>query len=436
MSAATDLFLTLEGQSEPMQFTSPRIAVDFVARELQRWEALASGHLNNAHVPQPVRSALNASFKLWREHLSQATLAAGHKEPAESENGMRGVLAGIESQVRERRIVVSTSPLGRTIFALAESNPLSAAYLFSLNSGTELSQALSPADSQAIVGLLRSLPSVIQALTGNDTAVHAAREAASSAAEAETSRDRVTEVLAEVTVLRTASEEKWEEFRTEAATQRDQALQDMRDKAARQLTAMEERAATQESTFLAGMRLRAPREYWAGKAKTHRKAWLLWGAGFIVVLVAGLVAAEWATPYIADILHDSMAFKKTPAVPSPSTTAVVAAASVSDEGRWVVPFVSLGIHLFVVLWLARLMSRQVSEHLLREEDARERLVMVETFLALNSSETGEALEGLSTNFPVILQAIFRPGPGMGADDSPPVGLIDAVLKAARPGASK
>ena len=87
----------------------------------------------------------------------------------------------------------------------------------------------------------------------------------------------------------------------------------------------------------------------------------------------------------------------------------------------------LGAPAFMALWLLRMCGRQWQDHLSRCEDARERIVMIETFLALSREKDSPNKISDPAQLGVVLAAIFRAGPGFSTDDGPPAGVVDAIL---------
>ncbi len=161
------------------------------------------------------------------------------------------------------------------------------------------------------------------------------------------------------------------------------------------------------ATYDNELKLRAPREYWAKKLADHRRFSLMWLTGFmsvIVLAVAVLGVALWQLP-------------------------AVWKGHASDLGTiaWIVPACMIGVPAFVFLWLLRICGRQWSDQMIRQEDARERIVMVETYLALTRDNDSPNTIADPAQVVIVLNSLFRPGPGFATDDSPPAGIIEALL---------
>ncbi|MCC7250044.1 MAG: hypothetical protein IT473_15585 [Lysobacter sp.] len=172
--------------------------------------------------------------------------------------------------------------------------------------------------------------------------------------------------------------------------------------------------ARMRETYDNALKLSAPRTYWDAKKKEHERIARNWRKGFFVASSTGLIV-------LAALSGLMIRFWGQVAEPL-------------GAHAWIVPALMTGIPAFMVLWLLRLCGRLWGEHMTREEDARERIVMIETFLALSRSEDSPNTLADSAQLTLVLGAIFRAGPGLGSDDSPPAGLLEALV--AKLGVSK
>ncbi|TXI49460.1 MAG: hypothetical protein E6Q50_06235 [Lysobacter sp.] len=172
--------------------------------------------------------------------------------------------------------------------------------------------------------------------------------------------------------------------------------------------------ARMRETYDNALKLSAPRTYWDAKKKEHERIARNWRKGFFVASSTGLLV-------LATLSSLMIRFWGQVAEPL-------------GAHAWIVPVLMTGIPAFMVLWLLRLCGRLWGEHMTREEDARERIVMIETFLALSRSEDSPNTLADSAQLTLVLGAIFRAGPGLGSDDSPPAGLLEALV--AKLGVSK
>lgn len=103
---------------------------------------------------------------------------------------------------------------------------------------------------------------------------------------------------------------------------------------------------------------------------------------------------------------------------------------VADHVNTILAIIPLVVPAFAAVWLLRMLGRLFATYARLSEDARERKTMVETFLALSR----EGADGKALLMPedrqLILKALFRPSDGTGVDDSPPMGIVEAVVKKA------
>jgi hypothetical protein len=163
----------------------------------------------------------------------------------------------------------------------------------------------------------------------------------------------------------------------------------------------------------ASLKLEAPRKYWDSKRQAHADLAVRWRKAFAACAGLGSVVIAVAVLTLPQLGRYAKDF---------------------DVLAWVIPAAVLGIPVFLVLWLLRICGRQWSDHLIRMEDARERVVMVETFLALSRSDDSPNSIADAGHLSIVLGALFRAGPGLSHDDAPPVGALDLALS--RLGGSK
>ncbi len=168
------------------------------------------------------------------------------------------------------------------------------------------------------------------------------------------------------------------------------------------------------ASYDTSLKLRAPRQYWETKLEEHQRLSKQWSKWFARIGLSGLAVAGVMLLLLSNIWEAQSA-----------NLGAIA---------WILPATILGIPLFLVLWLLRMCGRQWSDHVMRQEDARERVVMIETFLALSRDADSPNTIVDPGHLAIVLNAVFRPGPGFASDDSPPTGVIDAAL--ARLGSQK
>jgi hypothetical protein len=162
-----------------------------------------------------------------------------------------------------------------------------------------------------------------------------------------------------------------------------------------------------QAAYLEAMHLQAPVKYWSDKAKAHGKK-EFWGiirlVAFFPVALAGLGFAFWkAGTYLLD--HAA----------NPEARNPVALYVVITGG--------LAVISTLLFWVGRLLTKlYLSEHHLRN-DAEERAVMTETYLALTKDSAAS-----DTDRDIILAAIFRSTPdGIVREDGPGDFTLQALL---------
>jgi hypothetical protein len=153
------------------------------------------------------------------------------------------------------------------------------------------------------------------------------------------------------------------------------------------------------------MALQSPVRYWTDKAKGHLKmAWLF-----------GLLSLGCAA--VVGILL-TFEIKTLLAVP----------AGVAQPENWHPPYWRFGVLIVIgllALWFTRIIVRLFLSNVHLLSDARERVTMVRTYLAL--LRRGKALGNEDRQ--LILQAMFRPATsGMIKDDAVPVSALEAWTK--------
>jgi hypothetical protein len=145
---------------------------------------------------------------------------------------------------------------------------------------------------------------------------------------------------------------------------------------------------------------------WQGKARRHAAAY---AAGFVIILCS-LAAIGYTIGSHAQALLTAMPVNKT-----------------TGEFTYLA-VVIVGLLFVAVAWVYRMLGRFVLENFTLASDARQRQMILQTFLTLVGTPEAEMKEGERV---LILSAIFRPAPGQGADDPAPSSLMD-LMKGALP----
>jgi hypothetical protein len=202
--------------------------------------------------------------------------------------------------------------------------------------------------------------------------------------EAETLANDINEIKAAVLNQKDTIDESFAEIKKEAAA----------------LTAShKENMENIEKAFKEGMKLRAPVEYWQDKYYSHNSAAKLWGpiAISLIILLLFFLSAKL-----------SEFFKEPPT---------------GTTHYW--KFIAFMAIAALGIWVCRIFVRMFLSNLHMANDAKERSVMIETYLSL--IEDGKIDEEKDRQ--LILQAIFRPGTtGIVKDDGVPHPVLSLLSR--------
>ena len=157
-----------------------------------------------------------------------------------------------------------------------------------------------------------------------------------------------------------------------------------------------------ENVFIEHMRLKAPAKFWQDKAVSH----LFWAIG---AFLAFAVSSGFTGYFFVGHNTEVMALV-TPA---------------NDSGFPWGNIAIITLPALVFFWFLRFIARVFVTNLQRHQDARERATMVQTYLAL--VKEGENVAKPDERI-LILNALFRPGPGDAPDMAPPADLLDIIKK--------
>lgn len=156
-----------------------------------------------------------------------------------------------------------------------------------------------------------------------------------------------------------------------------------------------------EAAFREHMRLKGPVHYWSSKASSHHRWFIGAFICFALVMGGGAYGLFHNSPWVLDVLKQD----KTQGV--------------SLSGLALITLPALGF-----FWVLRFIARVFVTNLQRQQDAAERATMVETYLALIAEGKGAATDQERI---LVLNALFRPGPGDANDDAPSPQLMDFIL---------
>jgi len=374
---------------------------DFLDRETSAWTELklraeAATPAVSGVALQPLRAHADR-WGFWRGHvdpIDEAETTESQKVQAYSEKCRQ-----LSQALQTSTLVSRTSPLGGSILELAQRDIGKSAFALSLSVG-----GFSLSDHPV---WMKQIP-VLMLELGSPRGTEALERASLAAADAEqaSSRAKVVVGMLEGELARQTGgwierTDKWDE---QAAQERT----DSANASADQLKDMRSEFDSLKAAYDAQMKLRAPRDYWHTNGVSHARAAAIWGAAFVLVVILG----GYMVKDVIDI-HSSG----------------ITAARAGSYG-WVPSALFIGASGFLLLWVLRICARQFGEHILRRQDARERVVMVDTFLALTKESLSPAVLATEPQLAIVLSALFRSGPGLGSDDSPPATLFEAVSRLA------
>lgn len=166
----------------------------------------------------------------------------------------------------------------------------------------------------------------------------------------------------------------------------------------------------------------AARKLWGKREKQSRFALVASSIAIFFLIAAPILGAICFTPEVLHYLAQIVAASSLPTtdttgqvLPAPNDTQITIAAI----GRLVI----VTVPVFLYIWAIRLVVRFNSRSLMLLDDARLRLTMLDTFFHLIEKE-GAVKEDRA----LVLNALFRPGPGHGDNVDPP-NFTELVTKA-------
>lgn len=150
--------------------------------------------------------------------------------------------------------------------------------------------------------------------------------------------------------------------------------------------------------------LQAPAIYWNTVAQKNNTMAIIYASVFGGFLAAAIGLFIWlGIPHLLDLSHS----------------------------KGISPILGLSpvvIPALAVMWVLRILGRQLSESILATRDAKEREVMTRTYLALMKSGNDEKPPMEDNDRQIVLQSLFRPSSITGNDDAPPFSITDIFSK--------
>ena len=388
------IVVDIPGIAEPVGFESASELHKFAERERDIWQKWAAGIAPLEPQVPSCENTANAIFGAWADVATQLLSRLGTNSSPDTS----GALSVFREWAKRTKVVASTSPLGSTILAI-ESAPGSAA-LAVLALSEQLRNQLQHVERQTQLwrAFCQGLPTIAGTIRSREF-VGAAKKDAAATWSAKEAAESTAKAIRE---LETSTKQECEVHASRAKSDLEKLIRNARRATEHAIADSRSEWASLVRTYDLKLKTRAPYIYWRTKERQHRKlakSWMEWLVLTFIVAVIWLSVATWM---VKDMTSSG-------ALP------------------WLVQAVSIGVPAFIALWLARLCGRQLSSHLLRAEDARERSAMVKTLLALTRQDNSAAVAG-DAQVTIALTALFRAGPGFDSDDSPAVSLLDALMR--------
>lgn len=168
--------------------------------------------------------------------------------------------------------------------------------------------------------------------------------------------------------------------------------------------ATEQRIALQ-TAFREHMRLKAPVDYWNSKTKYHARTAAM---SFIIFLILSVTAII--------LFFDN------------SKSLMNLLASGNSSGWPLGNLVVVTIPALLFFWILRFIARVFVTNIQRQQDAHERATMAQTYLSLIAEGDKAATDQERV---LVLNALFRPGPGDSPDEAPSADLVEIMRQMRR-----
>jgi hypothetical protein len=329
------------------------------------------------------------------------------------------------------RCIHSSSPLGQAIRDLAVEDAFVAGILLASQVAPELLSEEIPASKllEAAVHLAMAKSPLGEAKTlkihcekvleqlenTRATAVQAANGVAATVEKFEKAAGDAQNLPDEVLYLQTQLDRMREKAQTD--------FSDALIHYATEVTALQEQHKSKleqmESALQTRVDIKASEMLWRGKRQGHR--WVVGAAG--AVFAAGLAALSYASFVYGTEYLSLLGFALTP---------LPTVGNAGGAGSEVARLVVAAVPVMAAVWFLRVAARIFFTNISQLSDASERIAMIHTFLSLEKE--GHITEGRDRV--LMLQALFRPGPGGTADDSMPPNWFDLMMQRLEPSKGK
>lgn len=347
---------------EPLRFNSVQELQDWVKHEIDAW--------------QPIRDLNRRIDSAWVNYVYTAMITAiSNIKNTEGMNEPKNIVIINQNitYIKDGKYIPSTSTEAMRCIDLAKSNPHAALMAIFNHISIQPEQN-------------RSFPH----WTAAYTAANAAVQAEMDTTELNRTKGKQLQAYEDYTAQMSYQKTGWNEFLSKTDAEMAELVQAHWNEMARIKNEYEEE-----------LRLRSASSYWKTKEEQHAFAARLWLGVFGGTAFTLLIALFGLAPiYLRSLPHN-------------------AAGDIGISGLAAVTLPAL-----MILWVMRHLSRLFVTHFHQREDARQRRVLITTYLALHNKSAASDAERL-----LILQALFRPNATKDDDDFGAQSLIDSMAKA-------
>lgn len=405
---AAQIKLPVPGMSESaIAFDSPDEFARFARFEFELWKNwMDIATKDPLSRPSPLEQSLSFARGVWNQAMQALGSETAAEEQGTDEEFQKASRAAsyLADSLRLTKLHISRTPIGANILNLSKLDVSASVALWGLSISPVMGE-ISNYGPQALVPFWQSISRVLLLLSTTSAATVHEDAALRSRIEAQAARDQIIDIQDQTRVAAfDATNRLGEAIRT--------SNDKLRDEIESFLTAKEEALAESKAEWVAlrktydlKLKTAAPYNYWKMKRVYHQRSAKRWGEVFAQLLVFGPVLLA-------------------------GVSAIFISSNAKFEPPYILPISCLAVPAFAILWAARLSNRKYNEEQLRAEDANERATMVKTLLALTRKDQSDS-DIADAEMAIMLTALFRPGPGLNAEDSPAVSILETALKSIR-----
>lgn len=402
MDFSNPVHLVVRDGDNPIQFSSDSEVSDWLERQASLWASHLSEIKDAAEKYSNAFNWLSEHAGHWRQ-LANSVKGALSAPEADREKQIRHQIDQLRTRLVQGSAVWSGHELADRSFSLASVDASASVWILLMALGKARWYLVDNSNAAFWCEFGRA----IAHLSEPKVAASYHRKQRAAVADIDALIVTVKDLQRELQQERKSQEVKFSAFGNDSAAKVANLLEEAKGAVTNQRDSFDEEWKKLRATYDAELKLRAPRDYWNRKFVDH-----------------GQVAANWRTAFFWTAFSAVLLISLSIWLLASGHVSIPN--SLGNFG-WVVPAGLVGIPAFLSLWLLRLCGRQWSDHLLRREDSRERIVMIETFLAISRDSDSPGAITDPAQLGLVLSSIFRSGPGMSVDDSPPAGFFEALM---------